>query len=529
MNILGLHFGHEGSVAVIKNNRLVCSISSERITRKKKYEGITQKVIEQALINSNLQLKDIDAIGFSDFSKEKSYDECKLYKDDIEQQYVSNKIYGLYFIDKYYFIINGIKIKAFYVPHHLSHHAAAFFTSNFEKCVNFSLDCCSRMAVQNSLFTAIENNNFIHSSCPSIGASIFYNHACENLGFGTPLFKAGSLMGLASYSYPNEKLVSEDIINKCFVSNPYADFTDDILNFIWDKLSNKLVKRKTLIADKLAMNIASNYQYLFEESILNFLKSNYINDIDCITLSGGSLLNCNINSRILKETKYKNIHIFPGAGDDGISVGAALAVTHIIYNQPRQKYSNKDIMYLGLKNEEPKTLNYEEIVDKIINGKIIAWSNGRSEYGPRALGNRSILADPRNYHNREILNFCIKEREWFRPFAPSILEEKSQDWFDFPTASPFMLFTAQVKNPKEIPAVTHIDNSSRMQTVNERDNYHYYMLIKCFYEKTGVPMLLNTSFNDKVSPIVESEKDALDIFYKTDIDSLVLNGKLINK
>jgi carbamoyltransferase len=528
MNILGIHFGHEGSVAIIKNNRLVYSISSERITRKKKQYGITEKVINVALTNANLKLEDIDAIGFSDYFKEHSYDACKLYFNDAEQTSVSQIGFAADISDKFYFIINGIKIKAFFIPHHLSHHSAAFYTSGFEKSANFSLDACSRLAIHNSLFTISENNHFKKFLFPCIGVSVFYNDVCESLGVGNPLFKAGSLMGLSSYGQPNRTIIQKNnIIEKCFVSNPSMDFTDDTLNFIWNKLSNGMSKRNHLIVDKATINTAANYQYLFEEAIISFLKSTYIEGIDCLTLSGGSLLNCNINSRIIKE--YKHIHLFPGAGDDGISVGAALTVLHFIYNQPREKYSNKDLMYLGSENKNPEVIDYEKIVDQIIDGKIVAWSNGRSEYGPRALGNRSILADPRNYHNREILNFCVKEREWFRPFAPSVLEENSKEWFDFNYSSPFMLFTAQVKNPKEIPAVTHVDNSSRMQTVNKNDNDHYYMLIKCFYEKTNIPMLLNTSFNDKVSPIVEFEEDALDIFYKTNLDVLVLNGKILKK
>jgi len=176
-----------------------------------------------------------------------------------------------------------------------------------------------------------------------------------------------------------------------------------------------------------------------------------------------------------------------------------------------------------------RELEYDFLAKQISKGKIIGWFDGKSEHGPRALGHRSILADPRNFHNRELLNFLIKKREWFRPFAPSVLEEKTQEWFDFPTKSPFMLFTAQVKNPKEIPSITHIDGSARMQTVTKETNPNYYKLIESFYSQTNIPMIINTSLNGNGEPILETQEDANNFFKNTPVDIMVINGKIYEK
>jgi carbamoyltransferase len=241
------------------------------------------------------------------------------------------------------------------------------------------------------------------------------------------------------------------------------------------------------------------------------------------------MLNCNANSRILQESQFKKVHLFPGCGDDGSAAGAALWVNHHYLNRPRNSYSNAESSYLGKDYPQIEVPDYEYIAKQISQGKIVAWFDGKSEIGPRALGHRSILADPRDGHNRDKLNFMLKNREWFRPYAPSVLKEHCKDWFDFDVESPFMLYTAQVKRPKDIPAVTHVDNSSRMQTVDVINNPNYYNLIKAFYELTGVPLLLNTSLNGKDEPIVESEQDAINFFEKVPVDMLVLSGEIIER
>jgi carbamoyltransferase len=240
------------------------------------------------------------------------------------------------------------------------------------------------------------------------------------------------------------------------------------------------------------------------------------------------MLNCTTNSLVLRESKFENVHLFPGCGDDGCAVGSALYVAHNILNEPRYKYSDGEVCFLG-PGRETETPDYDYLARKISEGQIVAWCNGRGEFGPRALGNRSMLADPRDYQSREKINFEIKDREWYRPLAPMVLEEHAKDWFDFPVKSPFMLFTAPIKRPEEIPAAGHIDNTARHQTVNEQDNPHCYNLIKAFYELTGVPVLMNTSLNESGEPLLETDEHAIEFFNRGLMDILVLNGKIIEK
>ena len=220
----------------------------------------------------------------------------------------------------------------------------------------------------------------------------------------------------------------------------------------------------------------------------------------------------------------------PAAGDDGLAVGSALYVEHNIYGNPRKSHSVAEISYLGEKPNNNIPVDYETISRMIADGKIIAWYYGGSEFGPRALGHRSIIADPRNFHNREVINFMVKNREWFRPLAPSVLEEEAANWFYPGDPSPYMLFTQKVLKPELVPAVVHIDGTARIQTVNENDHGPYYRLIKEFYKLTGIPMVLNTSLNGNGKPVVETETDAMQMFHNSpEIDVLVVNGNIYTK
>jgi carbamoyltransferase len=281
---------------------------------------------------------------------------------------------------------------------------------------------------------------------------------------------------------------------------------------------------------KESADLAATIQELLQESILRVVRDipNTYSDKN-LCLSGGSFLNCMTNTAIKRTGLFDSIHHFPACGDDGNAVGSALYVAHHIFNEPRSSYKSQDIAYLGRKREyiEP---DYNEVASMIADGKIVAWFMGSSEYGPRALGNRSILADPRTYHNREKINFAVKNREWFRPLAPAVLEEHVSEWFDLDGPSPFMLYTSQVLQPEKIPAVTHVDGSARHQTVTEESNLPLYRLIKRFYEITGVPVIMNTSLNGAAQPILETEEQALEFFaINKNIDAIVINGILYKR
>jgi len=217
-------------------------------------------------------------------------------------------------------------------------------------------------------------------------------------------------------------------------------------------------------------------------------------------------------------------------------VGAALFTAHQIFGEHRKFYENHEIMYMGPEYYhqpesfyKPLDLDLKYIAQQLEKGKIICWFQGRSEFGPRALGNRSFLSDPRNKEMKDILNSRVKFREWYRPFAPVVLNEFKEEWFDMDFESPFMLFTVPCKRPQDIPAAVHIDNTSRVQTLRKNDNPRFYELIKEFYLLTGVPVLTNTSLNVKGEPIVETPEDAMKLFQESDVDMLVINDKMYLK
>ena len=533
MNILGFNFDHDGSVCLVMNGKLVSAISSERITRIKKMHGVTSHVVKYVLDSQNISIEDIDAIALSDYNLEYSNGVLQLYDNQLKIFNTRQTLFGNEYAE-ISGVIMGRVVPAYIIPHHTCHAASAYYTSNFDESWCFSLDASGGVSQHNSLIAKGKGNKLNVLGSPGLTVGMGYEVFTSKLGIGNPLHKAGSTMGLASYGKPLKNLLNniDEYIEKCYV--PFG--TDkqviwDYYDYLWEKLfgsSKFLFKEQS--SSKLAMNIAASIQHLFEESILNTVNNLIENDNNNnLCLSGGSFLNCNVNSKIKKQTRFKDIHLFPACGDDGNSVGAALYVAHNIFDEPRYKYEPQDLMYLGKKYEiiEP---DYKQIAKMISEGKIIAWFMGASEYGPRALGSRSILADPRNFHNRELINFVVKKREWYRPLAPVVLEEHVTDWFDWTGQSNYMLFIAKVLHPEKIPAVVHIDGTARLQTVNEKINKHYYKLIKEFFNQTGVPILINTSLNSDGEPILESEEDAK-LFFSTNpgIDVLVLNGKILKK
>jgi carbamoyltransferase len=381
----------------------------------------------------------------------------------------------------------------------------------------------------NSLIARGVGNKLWSVECPGLMIGVGYAIFTKYLGLGPPLYKAGTTMGLASYGKPNLELLSniDTYVKESYFSDSTYEKYYSNLFLKWSKSNRQLTKEESSKPE--AMMLAASIQYLFENCLLDVLNNKIkIDDTDNLCLAGGSLLNCNANSVIKQKSRFKNVHHFPACGDDGICVGAALYTAHHLNDEPRHDYKINEICYLG-RSQEVVEPDYTRLAKMISDGKIIAWFMGKSEYGPRALGNRSIIADPRNFHNRELINFVIKNREWFRPFAPAVLEEHYQEWFEFDSISPYMLYTAKVLRPTDIPAVTHIDGSARFQTVNKDSNIYFYKLISEFYKLTGVPILMNTSLNGNGQPILETEQDALDFFQSSNVDALIINGKILEK
>jgi len=466
----------------------------------------------------------------------------------------------------------------FFSDHHLSHAASAFFPSPFDEAVVLTADGVGEWATTT---IAIGKNNNLE-----IKKEIHFPHSLGLLYSSFTYytgFKVNSgeykLMGLAPYGDP----IYEDKVKQLIDIKEDGSFRLDQKFFNYatgltmtnNKFHNLFGQKprnpKNEKITQFHMDIAASIQKVAEEIMIKLAKSirNEYN-IKNLCLAGGVALNCVANGKILQEKIFDNIWIQPAAGDAGCSLGAALAFWHIEHGNKREINPNDDMKgsYLGTEFSQEEiekelesaganfeTLNYEDLINKtsefLSNEKVIGWFQGRMEFGPRALGGRSILADPRSDKMQKNLNLKVKYRESFRPFAPSVLREDLSEWFDMNVDSPYMLFVANVNSDKkiemtdeqkklfgidklnikrsEIPAVTHVDYCSRIQTVSQNTNKPYYDLIFKFKEKTSCPLIVNTSFNVRGEPIVNTPKDAFNCFMGTELDYLVIGNCILDK
>jgi carbamoyltransferase len=590
--ILGISaFYHDSSAALLNKGEIVGAVQEERFTRKKHDSSFPTNSIKYLLQEANISLNEVDAFvfyekpflkferlletyiafapkGFKSFAasmpvwlREKLFQKDNIYKE-------------LQKIDKNFKSLEKIKFS----EHHLSHAASAFFPSPFNESLILTLDGVGEWATT-TVCIAKENKiemlkeiHFPHS----IG--LLYSALTYYLGFKV---NSGEykVMGLAPYGEPKYKdLILENLISvkedgSFKLNMKYFDFATDLkmTNKYFDQLFGQ--KRRVPETEQLTqfhMDVASSVQAVTEEIVLRICKDlAKEHSIKNLCLSGGVALNCVANGKILKEKIFNDIWIQPASGDAGGSLGSALAYWHIELDNP--KTNNSDNMkgsYLGPKFEdnqiekaliqigakfrkvdEEKMIN--EISDVLSNEKAVGWFQGRMEYGPRALGGRSIIADPRSDTMQKNLNLKVKFRESFRPFAPSVLREHLNEYFDINVDSPYMLLVAPINqnlkipmnetdqklfgieklNVKRsnIPAVTHVDYSARIQTVHEDTNKKYFKLIKKFHEKTGCPVLINTSFNVRGEPIVCSPEDAFNCFMGTNLDYLVIENFILDK
>ena len=358
------------------------------------------------------------------------------------------------------------------------------------------------------------------------------------------------VMGLAPYGkLKYVKKIKDELIdvkpdgsfkmNMKYFAYPYAL---RMTNAAFDDLFGAAARSLGAKPTQEEMDIAASLQAVVDEIMVKSAKELYrIYKTPNLCMAGGVALNCVANGKILEQTPMKNLFIQPAAGDAGGAVGAAAYVYYSKFSSKRKwvwntcflgpEYSNREIeVMLKRKRVKYHKLTKDKLLKRIaellIDQNVVGLFQGRMEYGPRALGNRSILADARNAENQKRVNLKIKFRESFRPFAPVVMEEYARDWFECDWLDPYMLTVCQVKD-KKIPAVTHVDNSARIQTVSRKQNPFYYDIIKAFYKKTGVPVLINTSFNQRGEPIVCTPEDAFSSFLRTDIDYLVLNNTIL--
>jgi len=581
MNILGINAYHGNSAAaIVCDGKLVAAVEEERFNRVKYAAGFPALAIQYCLKTAGLTLKDIDhvAVPRNPYARlaTKFFYAARMPSFARERAKVLVKFTGVREALAAVFDSDPAKLVATFhrVEHHKAHLASAFFVSPFERAALLSADGLGDFA-STMWGTAAGNRMKIADAIAfphSLG--IYYSAVTQYLGF--PKFgDEYKVMGLAAYGEPEYLPAFRDIVK----FDPHANgngFRLGLDYFIhhrtgpemtWADAGKTPVQGK-LYSDEMSKrfgpartpaepieqrhyNLASSLQARLEEVYLGMLKKLAARTgLKAVCLAGGVAFNCVANGKIFDTTPFEQVFVQPAAGDAGLAIGAAYHVWHQKLGKPRSfvmehsywgpEFSREethraidanDIRRHGFTVEECD----EDAISRraaaiIAEGKILGWFQGRAEWGPRALGNRSIVADPRRPDMKEILNRRIKRREIFRPFAPSILAESTGEWFEKSHPSPFMTFAYSVRPEKrnQIPAPTHVDGTGRLQTVTCEANPRYWRLIKAFEQATGVPIVLNTSFNDN-EPIVCRPEEALDCFLRTQMDALVLGDFLISK
>ena len=591
--ILGISaFYHDSAATILVDGKIIAAAQEERFTRKKHDSSYPFNAIEFVLDFAKIKLNDVDQIIF--------FEKPFLKFERLLETYVAFAPRGfksfcmampVWLKDKLFqkkMLFNELKRhdnnfndikKIYFSDHHLSHAASAFFPSPFEEAVVLTADGVGEWATTT---VAIGKGNkleikkeihFPHSLGLLYSAFTYYTGFKVNSG-------EYKLMGLAPYGNPifedkiKSKLIDIKEDGSFHLDQSYFNYATGLTmtnkkfeNLFGQKVRNPQYEKLT----QFHMDIAASIQKVTEDIMIKIAKSLKEEfNISNLCLAGGVALNCVANGKILKEKIFDNIWVQPAAGDAGGSLGAALALWHIEQNNLRT-IDNEDSMqgsYLGpeyLQKEIEEQLDSagakyeifkdEELLDKtatdIANEEAIGWFQGRMEFGPRALGGRSILGDPRSEKMQKNLNLKVKFRESFRPFAPSILREDLSEWFDLNEDSPYMLMVSSINKDKtikmtedqknlfgidklnikrsEIPAVTHVDYSARIQTVNKKTNEKYFRLIEKFKAKTNCPVLVNTSFNVRGEPIVNTPLDAFNCFMGTNLDKLVIGNCYLDK
>jgi carbamoyltransferase len=581
MIILGINAYHpDSSACILVDGKIKFSIEEERINRIKHWSGLPILSIKECLSSENISIKDIDFIAINqDFFSNFFYKISYIISNRPQFNFLINNFLNkkkrsniLDIISKEIGELNK-KCKLLNIDHHLSHVASAAFDSDYEKSVNLSLDGFGDFA---SLTCGIldKNNIKIYDKVlfpHSLG--IFYEAFTQFLGFHN-YGDEYKVMGLSSLGKPTELKKMENIISlktngKFLLNLDYFKHHKMKNSYTWNGFSPKqdslfdLNKLKDLFGDprekdteinEYHKNIAASVQVCYEKILFAILNHAYNKfRIDKLTLSGGCAQNSLANGKIINNTSFKSLFVPSNPGDAGGAVGAAycawykISKLRPIKNQTAylgNSYSNNYIENIISKNKlrlETENCSFFYISDEdhlckliaveISKKKVIGWFQGKMEWGPRAFGNRSIISDPRNSDIKDLLNIKIKRRESFRPFAPSILLEDASEWFeDFNDEELYMSRVLKFKKEKIklVPGVTHIDGSGRLQTVKQEDNKKYYNLIKNFKLITGVPIILNTSFNEN-EPIVLSPEQALDCFIRTKMDILVLENWVVTR
>ncbi len=560
MKILGIScFYHDAAAAIVVDGKLVAAAQEERFTRKKHDQDFPVHAIDYCLNAAGTEREDLDYVVF--------YDKPFVKFDRILQTYIATWPMGLrsflkampLWIKKKLWVPQTIREELDYdgeilfAEHHVSHAASAFLVSPFDEAAILTTDGVGEWETttygvgHGTDITLLRSVNFPHS------LGLFYSAFTYYLGFRVNSAEY-KVMGLAPYGEP--RFYDTIMKNLVRVGND-GSFSLNMKYFAYEyglrmtgrkfsRLFGEPVREPESKLTQFHKDVAASLQKATDTIIVSMARHvQRETGATNLCMAGGVALNCVSNSKILAETSFREVFVQPAAGDAGGAVGAAFYVYNSILGNPRT-YEMTDV-FLGPAFEDQeigrllerkrvpfKQLDRPELLEetsrRIADQKVVGWFQGRMEFGPRALGNRSILADARNPQNQSVVNLKIKFRESFRPFAPAILEERMTEYFDFDRPAPYMLFVANVRGDKRmIPAVTHVDGSARLQTVSREQNPLFYDLISEFDRQTGCPVVINTSFNVRGEPIVCTPEDAWKCFMRTEMDCLVIGSFLVDK
>ncbi|MFH0854073.1 MAG: carbamoyltransferase [bacterium] len=564
--ILGLScFYHDSAAALLIDGKIAAAAQEERFTRKKHDESFPKNAIDYCFKSKGLTINDVDYIVFYDKPIAKferlllTY--IKVWPKGLKSFIMAMRVWlkNKLWIEQIIAKETGFKGEILFTEHHYSHAASAYYCSNFNDAAIVAIDGVGEWDTTTVGYGKGNKICLTHTIEFPDSLGLLYSALTYYLGFKVNSAEY-KVMGLAPYGDSSKyyetfkKLIEikDDGSYKLDMSYFAFEYGLTMTNTKFNRLFDGEPRNSEAPLLQKHKDIAAGLQKLTNEivvKIVEYAKKNFPSDNLC--LAGGVALNCVANGKIIEKGLFKNVYIQPASGDAGGAIGAACYLYYDTLNNPKQKEVLKNI-YLGPEYDDrdiekciefiskklKKQIIYKKFDDQdffsfvadLINKKyVIGWFQGRMEFGPRALGNRSIIADARDKENWQRVNLKIKFRESFRPFAPSVLEDCAQLWFDLKGhISPYMLLTAQTKK-NDLPAVTHIDGSARIQTVSREDNIRYYNLIDSFYKKTGCPVILNTSFNVRGEPIVCAPIDAFNCFINTDMDYLVMNNYIIGK
>lgn len=581
MTILGLNAYHaDSSVALVKDGRLAFAIEEERLNRHKHCAGFPAMAAREALAQAGVTPADLAHVAISRDPRAHFWQKARhalagpgLLGKVTGRIANLGKVSGARSDLARALGVSSLSAKVHQVGHHRSHLASAFFVSPFEEAACLSIDgfgdfvSMQRAAGRDRDLVPIDEVAFPHS------LGLFYTAVTQYLGF----LKYGEewkMMGLAPYGSPRyadalRKLIRPTSGGRYELDTSYFIHATEGIEMSWAEGSPHLglvysPKLVELLGPARApedpdfygrwADLAASAQLVFEETYFHVLNDLHARTgLDRLALAGGCALNSAANGKIFEKTPFKEVFVQPAAGDDGTAVGAAFWVEHAVLRRPRRyvmehaytgpAYDDASVSAaverarsgsawdasIEVKRVDDAAL-FSEAATAIAGGKVVGWFQGAQEWGPRALGNRSIVADPRRADMKDILNTRIKHRETYRPFAPSVLEERVGKYFERTEPSPFMMMVYKVRAEQRalVPAITHVDDTGRLQTVSARTNPRYHALISEFERQTGVGMVLNTSFNEH-EPIVTSPTDAINCYLKTKMDVLAMGNWLLTR